>query len=83
MFSLGRDASKIALVHLAARLIRGRFMLLDTQFVTDHLRQFGAIELPRGVYHDLLHRALDADAHFMALPTDMKGADILNVIKDA
>ncbi|MFP3943746.1 MAG: leucyl/phenylalanyl-tRNA--protein transferase [Alphaproteobacteria bacterium] len=80
MFSLARDASKIALVHLAARLIRGRFVLLDTQFVTAHLRQFGAIELPRGVYHDLLHRALDASADFRALPPDRTGAEVLEIV---
>src|SRR5215470_17510353 len=47
MFSYVRDASKIALVHLAARLVHGGFTLLDTQFVTDHLRQFGTLEVDR------------------------------------
>ena len=47
MFSYARDASKIALVHLAGRLIAGGFKLLDTQFVTDHLRQFGTVEIER------------------------------------
>ncbi len=47
MFSRGRDASKVALVYLAARLKYGGFTLLDTQFLTDHLAQFGAIEVPR------------------------------------
>ncbi|MCB1514793.1 MAG: leucyl/phenylalanyl-tRNA--protein transferase, partial [Hyphomicrobiaceae bacterium] len=47
MFSYERDASKIALVHLIARLVAGGFTLLDTQFVTEHLRQFGTIEVDR------------------------------------
>lgn len=81
MFSLARDASKVALVHLAARLIKGGFVLLDTQFVTAHLRQFGAIELPRGVYHDLLHRALDISADFHALPPATRGAEVLTIIQ--
>ena len=50
MFSYVTDASKVALVHLVARLRLGRFKLLDTQFVTEHLRQFGAREIPRGLY---------------------------------
>ncbi|HYC13348.1 MAG TPA: leucyl/phenylalanyl-tRNA--protein transferase [Stellaceae bacterium] len=66
MFSRERDASKVALVHLVARLVRGRFRLLDTQFVTEHLRRFGAIEISRGEYHRLLAEALGADAYFPA-----------------
>jgi len=64
MFSRARDASKVALVHLAARLVRGRFRLLDTQFVTEHLRRFGAIEIARGEYRRLLEEALGVDAYF-------------------
>jgi len=64
MFSRVRDASKTALVHLAARLRIGRFRLLDTQFVTTHLAQFGAVEIPREAYKTLLARALVARAHF-------------------
>jgi len=67
MFSQARDASKIALVHLVARLRAGRYRLLDTQFVTEHLTQFGAIEIPRGRYQDLLRPATDARANFHAL----------------
>lgn len=67
MFSTERDASKVALVHLVARLKAGKFKLLDTQFVTEHLSQFGAIEIPRGKYHDLLRPAIDARANFYAL----------------
>jgi leucyl/phenylalanyl-tRNA--protein transferase len=64
MFSTARDASKIALVHLVARLIRGGFMLLDTQFATEHLAQFGAVEIPRAQYRRRLAQALERDAAF-------------------
>jgi leucyl/phenylalanyl-tRNA--protein transferase len=57
MFSVGRDASKVALVHLVARLLLGGFTLLDTQFVTAHLSQFGALEVPRTEYRALLDKA--------------------------
>jgi leucyl/phenylalanyl-tRNA--protein transferase len=70
MFHRSRDASKVALVHLAARLNAGGFRLLDTQFVTDHLRTFGAIEVPKRDYHKLLEAALVGDADFRALPLD-------------
>jgi leucyl/phenylalanyl-tRNA---protein transferase len=68
MFHRVRDASKIALVHLVARLKKGRYQLLDTQFVTEHLRTFGAIEVSRPVYHKLLDAALVGEADFAALP---------------
>ena len=58
MFHRARDASKVALVHLVARLKAGHYRLLDTQFVTDHLRTFGAIEVTRPAYHKLLDAAL-------------------------
>jgi leucyl/phenylalanyl-tRNA---protein transferase len=64
MFSRARDASKVALVELVGRLRAGGFELLDTQFVTDHLRQFGAIEIPRAVYHGRLRQALARAARF-------------------
>jgi len=64
MFSQARDASKVALVHLVARLIKADYMLLDTQFVTDHLTQFGVVELPRAGYRQLLSDALDSSATF-------------------
>lgn len=68
MFSIERDASKAALVHLAARLIAAGYTLLDTQYVTKHLQQFGAEEIDRAEYR----RRLDA-----ALPvaTDWQGVD--------
>jgi leucyl/phenylalanyl-tRNA--protein transferase len=58
MFSRVADASKVALVHLVARLRAGGYRLLDLQFVTPHLAQFGAIEVPRAQYHRLLADAL-------------------------
>jgi leucyl/phenylalanyl-tRNA---protein transferase len=58
MFSRARDASKIALVYLVARLIYGGFTLLDTQFVTGHLARFGAIEVSRDEFQGLLESAL-------------------------
>ena len=60
MFSRETDASKVALVHLAERLIAGGYQLLDTQFTTDHLRQFGAIDVDRRTYQDLLASAISA-----------------------
>jgi len=64
MFSRERDASKVALAHLVARLKFGGFRLLDAQFITSHLAQFGAIEIPRDTYLALLTAALERDAAF-------------------
>jgi leucyl/phenylalanyl-tRNA--protein transferase len=64
MFSRRRDASKVALVYLVGRLRLAGFSLLDTQFVTEHLRQFGAIEIGRQRYHEMLEAALDYSADF-------------------
>jgi leucyl/phenylalanyl-tRNA--protein transferase len=69
MFSAVRDASKVALVHLVARLEIGGFQLLDTQFVTAHLAQFGAAEIRREEYKARLAAALDAPARWIAEPT--------------
>jgi len=68
MFSVARDASKVALAHLVSRLRAGGFTLLDTQFMTDHLRTFGAIEIPRAEYRRRLRSALRAAADFGAPP---------------
>ncbi|HEY1931345.1 MAG TPA: leucyl/phenylalanyl-tRNA--protein transferase [Acetobacteraceae bacterium] len=68
MFSFVRDASKVALVHLVARLRLGGFTLLDTQFVTPHLAQFGAEEIPRETYRGRLVSGLDAPARWMSRP---------------
>ena len=58
MFSREREASKVALVHLVARLRLGGYRLLDTQFLTPHLASFGGVEITRGRYHRLLADAL-------------------------
>jgi leucyl/phenylalanyl-tRNA--protein transferase len=64
MFSRATDASKVALAYLAALMKKGGYTLLDTQFVTDHLAQFGAVEIPRRDYLRLLAQALDRPASF-------------------
>jgi leucyl/phenylalanyl-tRNA--protein transferase len=82
MFHRARDASKVALVHLVARLIAGGFVLLDTQFVTEHLRGFGAVEVPRRRYRTDLDVALLHPGDFAALPLDraISGAAVLELI---
>lgn len=81
MFSHATDASKIALAHLVARLRRGRFRLLDAQFLTEHLQQFGAIEVPSADYLTLLGEALRADAIFYgALPPDEESAALSELL---
>jgi leucyl/phenylalanyl-tRNA--protein transferase len=84
MFHRARDASKIALVHLIARLIAGNYRLLDTQYVTEHLKTFGAVEVPKRRYHRLLEDALIGDADFAALPLDrpLSGPQALAIIQD-
>ncbi|MEI9986778.1 MAG: leucyl/phenylalanyl-tRNA--protein transferase [Aliidongia sp.] len=64
MFSRMTDASKVALVHLVGVLIRGGYSLLDTQFVTEHLQRFGAVEIPRAEYRRRLATALASQATF-------------------
>ncbi|MGH7030577.1 MAG: leucyl/phenylalanyl-tRNA--protein transferase, partial [Stellaceae bacterium] len=77
MFSRETDASKVALVHLVARLRLGGYRLLDTQFLTSHLARFGGIEISRARYHRLLASALAYFASFpLALP-EASGADPL------
>ena len=74
MFSRASDASKIALVHLVARLRLGGYRLLDTQFLTPHLARFGGVEITRGRYHRLLAEALAYRASFPAvLPEAARG----------
>ena len=76
MFSRRTDASKVALVHLIARMIAAGYGLLDTQFMTDHLAQFGAEEIDRIEYRRRLKQALKTDADFYRLgSTDIGGAD--------
>lgn len=64
MFHSVTDASKVALVHLVHRLRERDFLLLDTQMVTSHMRQFGAIEIRAADYHASLARALEHDRSF-------------------
>jgi leucyl/phenylalanyl-tRNA---protein transferase len=80
MFSYERDASKIALVHLVARLIHGGFKLLDTQFVTEHLRQFGTIEVNRDEFQKRLEAALAVEANFRNLPALTSPAEIVKLV---
>jgi len=80
MFSLRSDASKVALVHLVARLRLGGYTLLDTQFVTDHLLQFGAREVPRETYRSLLNHALTVKADFYCAPDSLSGAAALQSV---
>jgi len=68
MFSVARDASKVALVHLVARMRLGGYTLLDTQFVTKHLAQFGADEIPREEYKTLLAAAVPLPARWLPDP---------------
>ncbi len=75
MFSYERDASKIGLAHLVARLRAGGFVLLDTQFVTEHLRQFGTLELERDAFQAELDKALEIEANFKALPQQISGEE--------
>ncbi len=80
MFSVQRDASKVALMHLCARLIYGGFTLLDTQFVTDHLSQFGTIEIDKDEFHRRLDDATQRAADFNRLPADTASRAILDII---
>ncbi|MEI9923549.1 MAG: hypothetical protein WDN50_08495 [Bradyrhizobium sp.] len=83
-FTAPVDASKVALVHLVARLITGGFELLDTQYVTEHLRSFGAVEIPRRRYTALLDKAIRGEADFLKLPVDhpISGARALAIISE-
>jgi leucyl/phenylalanyl-tRNA--protein transferase len=80
MFSRVRDASKVALVHLVARLRRGGFTLLDTQFTTEHLKQFGAVDVDRRQYQHLLEKAIEADADFYCLGGGATGEEVLQSV---
>ncbi|MDX2157153.1 MAG: leucyl/phenylalanyl-tRNA--protein transferase [Hyphomicrobiaceae bacterium] len=81
MFSTERDASKVALVYLVARLVHGGFTLLDTQFVTDHLKQFGTVELDKEAFHAALSEALSRTASFLALPMETPADRIVSLAR--
>ena len=70
MFSRETDASKVALVHLVARLKAGGFSLLDAQFTTPHLESLGARAVSRAEYHVLLEKAIEQDAEFFKFQGD-------------
>ncbi|MBV9705006.1 MAG: leucyl/phenylalanyl-tRNA--protein transferase [Methylobacteriaceae bacterium] len=82
MFHRARDASKVALVHLVARLRVGGFRLLDTQFVTPHLASLGAVAVKRAAYHRMLDAAIRSEADFEAWPKHARitGAEALAAV---
>ena len=83
MFSTERDASKVALMHLVARLIVGGFDLLDTQFVTDHLSQFGTTKVTRANFQARLTDALAIEGDFRAAPENMSGEEVVEAVRGA
>ncbi|WP_422376599.1 leucyl/phenylalanyl-tRNA--protein transferase [Roseibium sp.] len=80
MFTFRTDASKVCLAHLVARLIVGGYSLLDTQFVTDHLSKFGALEIPQAEYNTRLAEALKLETDFYALSPHACGQEVLDVL---
>ena len=80
MFSRERDASKVALCHLVAHLKLKGFILLDTQFITEHLAQFGAIEIPRSDYLIRLVESSFGNGSFGNLPNSLSGVEVLQSI---
>jgi leucyl/phenylalanyl-tRNA--protein transferase len=83
MFSRATDASKVALVHLVARLRLGGYRLLDTQFLTPHLARFGGVEITRAHYHRLLAEALAYRASFSAVLPDAARGDPLAALQSS
>jgi leucyl/phenylalanyl-tRNA--protein transferase len=81
MFHRTRDASKIALVHLVARLKLGGFELLDTQFLTDHLTTFGATEVPQERYGKLLASAVRQSADMSVFARTLSGAEAVTLAR--
>lgn len=76
MFSQTTDASKVALVHLVASLLGGGYQIVDTQFITQHLARFGAIEIPRNEYRKLLEQTITVPATFVRNP----GRDLIETV---
>lgn len=83
MFSSERDASKVALAYLVARLRMGGYRLLDAQFITEHLAQFGTREIPRVAYLERLHEALGKSADFFRMPAYAPPEAVLQEISQA
>ena len=82
MFHVARDASKVGLAHLVARLRMGGYKLLDTQFLTPHLESLGAVEISRAAYRLRLAAAIERTADFAAFPPErpMSGAQALDLV---
>ena len=80
MFSRVDNASKVAMVHLIARLKLGGFRMLDTQFYTEHLSQFGVEEMPNEDYQGLLAEAINLDADFLRAPDQLSTTSVLQSI---
>lgn len=80
MFSTVRDASKVALTYLVARLRAGGFTLLDTQFITEHLQRFGATEIAREDYQKLLNAALTVSADFHCIAGGGTSDEVLQLV---
>jgi leucyl/phenylalanyl-tRNA---protein transferase len=78
MFHLATDASKVALVYLVARLKRGGYQLLDTQFKTDHLEQFGTIEINKSLYQTLLQQATKQVSQISTWKEEMTGEQAIS-----
>lgn len=81
MFSREPDASKVALVHLVARLRTGGFRLLDAQFTTPHLESLGARSISRADYHVLLDQAIETDAEFFKFRDDRDPETVLRLAR--
>ena len=81
MFSRRTDASKVALVHLVARLNAGGFKLLDAQFVNPHLERLGAKSVPKAGYHQLMEPLLAIDANFHAFAGDGDPGEVLRLAR--
>jgi leucyl/phenylalanyl-tRNA--protein transferase len=83
MFSTRRDASKVALVHLAGRLIAGDYRLLDTQFITEHLEQFGTTEISARRLSSPAGPGLDGPGRLLPAGGGATGAEVLQAISQA
>ena len=83
MFSRATDASKVALVHLVGRLVAGGYTLLDTQFVNEHLTQFGVEDIAKADYLKRLSEALKGAGDFFALDRQARGGVVLQAITQA
>ena len=83
MFTRQRDASKVALVHLVARLNRAGFALLDAQFVNDHLKQFNIVDAPHRLYMRALQPALERAPDMAAFKAEMTGQQALDYARQS